>query len=755
MHFTQNPIGSDDQLDLQDNAISFDYAMNSPAALWQDRFGKQHKTVQQALKDVGFKPAGFDFVSGGTLGIGDRDKCVFYPTDGYWYSWNGKLPYVVPANSSPTPGGKKGWGVVTRDERVIAREALRRTYKEAGYDLVEGSFEQGAELVNVNDVLLQERTGKAFSGPAGVVAAGTNPTGGGFVDKSGALLRHELATSDGAAKVGTSGANGGSVQDFIDAQYTTVAELATGKFGVGQYVRLTDKALGLFHIQSGGTVNGLWYLDAGNGNTAVYEDGIINSSKSIGVDSGSTNNAAALTYGAKLSNFTLEKSETPYKSGQVVPANDFSLDGQLNTIELVSQTHPLFFDNTVSTSSKKFSLKNAKLDLNKDFVTKGNLSGGGVWLGNGNSAGGPLQWSTVEIENVDVIDGFRVGLNLLSCDRVSVDNYSFVNGGIAASGFFAGGGSTENCRKVNLNNIIVRDTYGFGWHLYRCDSVVATNTEFTGLTYNGLAIGFTLTESKNVQILNHVGSTDGDTLEINASQNVVVENFKVTSSAQRGLLIGDNGTGINNRNITLRNGEINGGGAFSAAINYCHGLLAERVKFNKPIAVIASDGSRSSDLTFVDCSINAPMSSTMALKRFVHRNTRFTDCVLDKNEYQFTMRDIGGVTLAAGDSVTIPIYTVVTNASVFFVDVIGVLSASGPSQMGWRRYKCVYQGVNDANLNNTLVTLQDSAAGYGVARHLTLEIVNGVMKVINNGAISLLANFIVNGVVSTSAVVRP
>ena len=182
MHFTQNPIGSDDQLDLQDNAISFDYAMNSPAALWQDRFGKQHKTVQQALKDVGFKPAGFDFVSGGTLGIGDRDKCVFYPTDGYWYSWNGKLPYVAPANSSPTPGGKKGWGVITRDERVIAREALRRTYLEAGYNLVEGSFEQGGALVKANDVLLQERTGRVFSGPAGIVPAGTDPAGGGFVD---------------------------------------------------------------------------------------------------------------------------------------------------------------------------------------------------------------------------------------------------------------------------------------------------------------------------------------------------------------------------------------------------------------------------------------------------------------------------------------------------------------------------------------------------------------------------------------------
>jgi hypothetical protein len=136
MFFTQNPIGSSATEDLQDNAISFDYAMNSPAALWQDRFGKQHKTVQQALKDVGFKPAGFDFVTGGTLGIGDRDKCVFYPTDGYWYSWNGKLPYVVPANSSPTPGGRKGWGVVVKE--VFLAEDLK---KPGGSNLVGFSLE--------------------------------------------------------------------------------------------------------------------------------------------------------------------------------------------------------------------------------------------------------------------------------------------------------------------------------------------------------------------------------------------------------------------------------------------------------------------------------------------------------------------------------------------------------------------------------------------------------------------------------------
>lgn len=63
-------------------------------------------------------------------------------------------------------------------------EALRRSYADAGFNLVEGSFEEGGTLSSVSDVLLQDRTGKAFSGPMGIVAAGTNPADGGFVDVS-------------------------------------------------------------------------------------------------------------------------------------------------------------------------------------------------------------------------------------------------------------------------------------------------------------------------------------------------------------------------------------------------------------------------------------------------------------------------------------------------------------------------------------------------------------------------------------------
>lgn len=86
--------------------------------------------------------------------------------------------FTVPSASSST--------------KVLTRESLRRSYAEAGYNLVDGSFEAGGTLVNANDVLLQEASGKAYSGPAGAVAAGTDPASGGFIDVSDQLHRTTL-----------------------------------------------------------------------------------------------------------------------------------------------------------------------------------------------------------------------------------------------------------------------------------------------------------------------------------------------------------------------------------------------------------------------------------------------------------------------------------------------------------------------------------------------------------------------------------
>ena len=82
-------------------------------------------------------------------------------------------------------------------------EALRRSYAEAGYNVV-GTFRAGFTIVNANDVGIDETTGKGFTGPAGDVAAGTDPASGGFVDESGELLSATLSGTSGAGLIGLS-----------------------------------------------------------------------------------------------------------------------------------------------------------------------------------------------------------------------------------------------------------------------------------------------------------------------------------------------------------------------------------------------------------------------------------------------------------------------------------------------------------------------------------------------------------------------
>ncbi|WP_270669613.1 MULTISPECIES: hypothetical protein [unclassified Aeromonas] len=66
---------------------------------------------------------------------------------------------------------------------MSASEALRRSYAKAGYNVV-GTFQGGFTIVTASDVGIDETTGKGYTGPVGWVAPGTDPTSGGFVDRS-------------------------------------------------------------------------------------------------------------------------------------------------------------------------------------------------------------------------------------------------------------------------------------------------------------------------------------------------------------------------------------------------------------------------------------------------------------------------------------------------------------------------------------------------------------------------------------------
>lgn len=89
-------------------------------------------------------------------------------------------------------------------------EALRRSYAEAGYNLVDGSFEKGGVLNSQADVLLYEQGGKAYSWagayPTGgyVVAAGTDPKSITEFSSVSNHLRSDIGSAGGMSIVGFS-----------------------------------------------------------------------------------------------------------------------------------------------------------------------------------------------------------------------------------------------------------------------------------------------------------------------------------------------------------------------------------------------------------------------------------------------------------------------------------------------------------------------------------------------------------------------
>ena len=77
-----------------------DYATNAVT-------GQTQKTLPAVLRDAGFSSVSWDFSTGGTLTVNDRDKVVYDPVSKTWYSYTGTLPVVVPASFNPV--GNANW----------------------------------------------------------------------------------------------------------------------------------------------------------------------------------------------------------------------------------------------------------------------------------------------------------------------------------------------------------------------------------------------------------------------------------------------------------------------------------------------------------------------------------------------------------------------------------------------------------------------------------------------------------------------
>lgn len=77
-----------------------DYATNAVT-------GQTQKTLPAVLRGAGFSPVSWDFSTGGTLTVNDRDKVVYDPVSKTWYSYAGTLPVTVHAGFNPV--GNADW----------------------------------------------------------------------------------------------------------------------------------------------------------------------------------------------------------------------------------------------------------------------------------------------------------------------------------------------------------------------------------------------------------------------------------------------------------------------------------------------------------------------------------------------------------------------------------------------------------------------------------------------------------------------
>lgn len=136
------------------------------------------------------------------------------------YRYTATAEVSIPANSLVDIN----WVELSTSARVVqVMELYRRSYADAGYNVV-GTFQAGFTIVNVNDVGIDLATGKGFTGPAGTVAAGTDPASGWFVDRS-AALRDVYPESFGGVgnATGVAGVGVDSTQAFINAAAACLA----------------------------------------------------------------------------------------------------------------------------------------------------------------------------------------------------------------------------------------------------------------------------------------------------------------------------------------------------------------------------------------------------------------------------------------------------------------------------------------------------------------------------------------------------
>lgn len=169
------------------------------------------KVIREAEEEFKKRLTGMAYARVGTFTSGydslvDARQTLEY--DGRDYGWAGEFPKKVFPNSSPSgSGGISAGAWIDRTEDKLRSEVRETTFKllkrvaaEAGLNLVEGSFEEGALTINSNDVVWFQAGGTFHGGVIGSVVAGSFPSSS-WIDKSNETLKSMLASDGGVEHV--------------------------------------------------------------------------------------------------------------------------------------------------------------------------------------------------------------------------------------------------------------------------------------------------------------------------------------------------------------------------------------------------------------------------------------------------------------------------------------------------------------------------------------------------------------------------
>lgn len=285
-----------------------------------------------------------------------------------------------------------------------------------------------------------------------------------------------------------------------------------------------------------------------------------------------------------------------YRVGTLEPKEGVFIDLNGATLRLKNAAGgPLFYDNRISGAVlAKFGIANGTLNCNRANNNTSNITGGTVWMTN---------WDDLYFDNLTATEAYRNIFNFYGCQRVVMTNIYCLDNGLASDQRFSYGATFDqsvdlrNSAFIDVKNFVVDTMWGFGMHFVKCAHFNVDNAFFAGLTYDfsgvGEAIGITLTEASYGTINNVVCfDIDSHGLEVNASREVTFDNYSLeTMGGQAALFFGDNGTGVANYRVVMRNVRTTGTvGSFSMRLNWMQYCTFEHANLDKTIDTTIAGG---------------------------------------------------------------------------------------------------------------------------------------------------------------------